>query len=60
MTQIRVEVSFPKVHEFLPRFQNEAASTGRIHHANVFTIYESGQAGDGMPYIAMEFLEGES
>jgi serine/threonine-protein kinase len=42
------------------RFQNEAASTGRIHHANVVTIYESGQAHDGTPYIAMEFLEGES
>ena len=46
--------------EFLLRFQNEAASTGRIHHPNVVTIYESGQADDGTPYIAMEFLEGES
>jgi serine/threonine-protein kinase len=46
--------------DFLLRFQNEAASTGRIHHSNVVTIYESGQADDGTPYIAMEFLEGES
>jgi serine/threonine-protein kinase len=46
--------------EFLVRFQNEAASTGRIHHVNVVTIYESGQADDGTPYIAMEFLEGQS
>jgi serine/threonine-protein kinase len=46
--------------DFLLRFQNEAASTGRIHHANVVTIYESAQADDGTPYIAMEFLEGES
>ena len=46
--------------DFLQRFQNEAASTGRIHHVNVVTIYESGQADDGTPYIAMEFLEGES
>jgi len=46
--------------DFLLRFQNEAASTGRIHHPNVVTIYESGQADDGTPYIAMEFLEGES
>jgi serine/threonine-protein kinase len=45
---------------FILRFQNEAASTGRIHHPNVVTIYESGQADDGTPYIAMEFLEGES
>ncbi len=46
--------------DFLQRFQNEAASTGRIHHPNVVTIYESSQADDGTPYIAMEFLEGES
>jgi serine/threonine protein kinase len=46
--------------EFLLRFQNEAASTGRIHHPNVVTIYESGQADDGSPYIAMEYLEGET
>ncbi|MGB9485980.1 MAG: SUMF1/EgtB/PvdO family nonheme iron enzyme, partial [Terriglobia bacterium] len=46
--------------DFLLRFQNEAASTGRIRHANVVTIYESGQADDGTPYIAMEFLDGES
>jgi serine/threonine-protein kinase len=46
--------------EFLLRFQNEAASTGHTHHSNVVTICESGQADDGTPYIAMEFLEGES
>jgi serine/threonine-protein kinase len=46
--------------DFLLRFQNEAGSTGRIHHPNVVTIYESAQAEDGTPYIAMEFLEGES
>ena len=46
--------------EFLLRFQNEAGSTGRIHQANVVTIYESGQADDGTPYIAMEYLDGET
>jgi eukaryotic-like serine/threonine-protein kinase len=46
--------------EFLLRFQNEAASTGRIRHPNVVTIYESGQGDDGTPYIAMEYLEGET
>ena len=42
------------------RFLSKAASTGRIHHPNVVTIHESGQTDDGTPYIAMEFLEGES
>ena len=46
--------------DFLQRFQNEAASTGRIHHPNVVTIYESGQADDGTPYIAMEFPRTET
>lgn len=46
--------------EFLQRFRNEAASTGRISHPNVVTIYESGQADDGTPYIAMEYLEGQT
>jgi len=46
--------------DFLLRFQSEAGSTGRIQHPNVVTIYESAQGDDGTPYIAMEFLEGES
>jgi serine/threonine protein kinase len=46
--------------EFLERFHNEAGSTGRICHPNVVTIYESGQADDGTPFIAMEYLQGRS
>jgi serine/threonine-protein kinase len=46
--------------EFLLRFRDEATSTARIRHANVVTIYESGQSEDGTPYIAMEYLEGET
>ena len=46
--------------EFLLRFHDEATSTARIRHANVVTIYESGQSDDGTPYLAMEYLEGET
>jgi len=46
--------------EFMLRFRNEAGSMGRICHPNVVTIYESGEADDGTPYIAMEYLEGQS
>jgi serine/threonine-protein kinase len=46
--------------EFLLRFRDEAASTARIRHPNVITVYESGQSDDGSPYIAMEYLEGET
>src|SRR5262245_48622936 len=51
---------FSEDEEFLGRFANEAASTGRINHPNVITIYESKQASDGTLYIAMELVEGES
>ncbi len=46
--------------EFLQRFHNEAASTARIRHPNVITVHELGQSDDGSPYIAMEYLEGET
>jgi serine/threonine protein kinase len=46
--------------EFLQRFKDEASSTGRIRHQNVVTVHECGQTDDGSPYIAMEYLEGES
>ncbi len=51
---------FSEDEEFITRFENEAASTGRINHPNVITIYESKQAADGTLYIAMELVEGES
>ncbi|HEV8675758.1 MAG TPA: protein kinase [Methylomirabilota bacterium] len=51
---------FSEDEEFIGRFENEAASTGRINHPNVITIYESKQASDGTLYIAMELVEGES
>ncbi|HEX4228027.1 MAG TPA: serine/threonine-protein kinase [Bryobacteraceae bacterium] len=46
--------------DFLQRFRDEASSTGRIRHQNVVTVYECAQADDGSPYIAMEYLDGES
>ncbi|MBI3457588.1 MAG: protein kinase [Candidatus Rokubacteria bacterium] len=51
---------FSEDEEFMGRFENEAASTGRINHPNVITIYESKRASDGSLYIAMELVEGES
>ena len=45
--------------EILKRFYREAQSAGTLEHANIVTIYDMGE-GDGRPYIAMQFVEGES
>jgi len=45
--------------DLLQRFYQEAQSAGGLQHPNIVTIYDLGDA-DGIPYIAMELLEGES
>lgn len=41
----------------LQRFFREAEAAGRLHHPNIVTIYDAGEAND-MAYIAMEYLTG--
>jgi eukaryotic-like serine/threonine-protein kinase len=45
--------------DLLDRFYQEARSAGTLQHPNIVTVYELGQR-DDTPFIAMEFLEGES
>lgn len=45
--------------QLLDRFYQEARSAGTLQHPNIVTIFELGQEKD-TPFIAMEFLEGDS
>src|SRR5581483_7622278 len=44
----------------ISRFNREAANASRINHPNVAQIYDFGETTDGMLYLAMEFVEGET
>jgi serine/threonine-protein kinase len=43
----------------LARFYDEARRTGRLKHPNIVTVYDLGDD-NGVPYIVMERVEGES
>src|SRR3954470_14371869 len=45
---------------FERRFFLEAALTAKLHHPNTITIHDYGRTEDGLLFIAMEFLEGET
>jgi len=47
-------------HSRLARFRQEARAASALNHPNVCHIYALGDALDGLHYIAMEFVQGET
>lgn len=45
--------------DLVGRFLAESRAAGMLSHANIVTIHDVGEA-EGVPYIAMEYLDGES
>ena len=41
------------------RFEHEASSAARLAHPNVVAVFDTGEA-DGVPFIVMELLDGET
>lgn len=52
--------SFADTPKVVDRFLREARAVGVIEHPNVVQIYDAGVLEDGLPYLAMELVEGES
>lgn len=42
------------------RFLREAQAASRLSHAHIITIFDSGASAEGLPYIAMEYVDGSS
>ena len=44
----------------ISRFNREAANASRISHPNVAAIYDFGETPEGLIYLAMEYIDGDS
>ena len=49
----------PQYRSFIDRFYHEARISGTLSHPNIVTLFDIGEEA-GLPYLAMEFVEGET
>jgi serine/threonine-protein kinase len=59
---IRLDVppSSPDYRAFLERFTVEARTAGRLSHPNIVTLYDVGHTEEKIPWLAMEYVDGET
>lgn len=59
---IRLDVppASPQYQSFLQRFYTEAKVSGTLSHPNIVTLYDIGETEDKMPFLAMEYVDGET
>ena len=50
----------PDYKAFLERFTTEARTAGRLSHPNIVTLYDVGHTADQIPWLAMEFVDGQT
>jgi serine/threonine-protein kinase len=55
-----VREQYNHVSEVLTRFKQEADTLQSLRHPNIVQVLEYGELRDGRPWLAMEWLEGES
>lgn len=44
----------------LERFRREARAVAQLHHPHVVAVHDVGETSDGLPYLVMDLVEGES
>ena len=59
---IRLDVppASPQYKSFLQRFYTEAKVSGTLSHPNIVTLYDIGESEDRVPFLAMEYIDGET
>jgi len=59
---IRLDVppNSPDYRAFLERFKIEARTAGRLSHPNIVTLYNVGHTEQNIPWLAMEYVDGET
>ena len=50
----------PEYKTFLERFYREARISGTLSHPSIVTLFDIGEDSNGTPYLAMEYVEGET